>query len=81
LPTFQDIPKPERKGGLKKFIRRETTQPIKQAENSSDEDDRAPKGGDDDDFGNYEEEIVPIAAKPFLFGPVDKWALFPLPIL
>ena len=42
-------------------------------EDSSDEDNGAPHD-QQDDFGNYEEEVVPVAAKPFLFGPVDKWA-------
>lgn len=44
-------------------------------DNSSDEEENglngAPKN-EHDDFGAYEEEVVPVAAKPFLFGPVDK---------
>ena len=43
------------------------------AHDSSDDDNDAPKNDNSDDFGAYEEEVVPIAAKPFLFGAVDKW--------
>lgn len=57
---------------MKGFIKRAQVSPVKKADSDSD-DDGAPKDPNGDfDYGNYEEEVVPIAAKPFLFGPVDN---------
>lgn len=55
---------------LKSFIKKRQ-QPVAPQRDSSDDGDEAPRN-DHDDYGNYEEEVVPIAAKPFLFGAVDK---------
>ena len=65
-----DKPKPV----MKSFIKRNAAAPpIKQKAESSDDDDGAPSNPNGDfDFGGYEEEIVPISAKPFLFGAIDK---------
>ena len=58
---------------MKSFIRRNKEAPPVKAVESSDDDDGAPKDPNGDfDYGNYEEEVVPIKAKPFLFGAVDN---------
>jgi hypothetical protein len=58
---------------MKSFIKRSQPAPVReQLENSSDDNDDAPKFGNDFDFGSYEEEVVPVNAKPFLFGAVDR---------
>jgi hypothetical protein len=64
MPEYVPPERKERKPGeMKKFIRR-TQEPIKEVPSSDDDD--APKNNADD-FGNYEEEVVPVQAKPFLF--------------